>query len=92
MALRMREALKAGELHRFGELLHESWQAKRKISSKISTPRIDQLYACAREHGAIGGKITGAGGGGFLLLYCDAKQPARRPRSLVEGRCAGNGV
>ena len=47
------------------------WQNAR-ISSKISTPRIDQLYACAREHGAIGGKITGAGGGGFLLLYCDA--------------------
>jgi D-glycero-alpha-D-manno-heptose-7-phosphate kinase len=72
VALRMREVLKAGELHRFGELLHESWQAKRKISSKISTTRIDQLYACAREHGAIGGKITGAGGGGFLLLYCEA--------------------
>jgi D-glycero-alpha-D-manno-heptose-7-phosphate kinase len=72
VALRMREALKAGELHQFGELLHESWQAKRRISTKISTPRIDQLYACAREHGAVGGKITGAGGGGFLLLYCDA--------------------
>lgn len=72
VALRMRETLKAGELRQFGELLHESWRAKRKISSKISTPRIDQLYACAREHGAIGGKITGAGGGGFLLLYCEA--------------------
>ena len=72
VSLRMREALKAGELHRFGELLHESWQAKRKISSKISTTRIDQLYARAREYGAIGGKITGAGGGGFLLLYCEA--------------------
>jgi D-glycero-alpha-D-manno-heptose-7-phosphate kinase len=72
VALKMRETLKAGELRRFGELLHESWEAKRRISSKISTPRIDQLYARAREHGAIGGKITGAGGGGFLLLYCDA--------------------
>jgi len=72
IALDMREALKAGELHRFGELLHQSWTAKRRISNRISTPRIDQLYACAREHGAIGGKITGAGGGGFLLLYCDS--------------------
>jgi D-glycero-alpha-D-manno-heptose-7-phosphate kinase len=71
VALRMREALKGGELHRFGELLDESWQAKRNISSKISTARIDQLYALAREHGAIGGKITGAGGGGV-------KPPARR--------------
>jgi D-glycero-alpha-D-manno-heptose-7-phosphate kinase len=74
VALRMREALKGGELHRFGELLDESWQAKRNISSKISTTRIDQLYALAREHGAIGGKITGAGGGGFLLLYCEGNK------------------
>ena len=72
IAPRMRDVLKVGELHRFGELLHESWQAKRKISNKISTPHIDKLYACAQEHGAVGGKITGAGGGGFLLLYCDA--------------------
>lgn len=86
VALRMREALKAGELHRFGELLHESWQAKRRISSKISTPRIDQLYACARKHGAIGGKITGAGGGGFLLLYCDGgKRHAVREALSKEG-------
>lgn len=86
VALKMREALKAGELHRFGELLHESWQAKRRISNKISTPRIDQLYACARDHGAIGGKITGAGGGGFLLLYCDAaNRPAVHEALLKQG-------
>jgi D-glycero-alpha-D-manno-heptose-7-phosphate kinase len=52
-------------------LLHQGWQAKRRISTKISTPRIDELYALALEHGALGGKITGAGGGGFLLLYCE---------------------
>ena len=68
---RMRESLQRGDLRQFGELLHEGWQAKRRISSKISTPRIDQLYSIALEHGAVGGKITGAGGGGFLLLYCE---------------------
>lgn len=53
----------------FGELLHESWQSKRKLSSQVSNPVIDGLYRKAREGGAIGGKITGAGGGGFLLLF-----------------------
>lgn len=66
----MRKVLQQGDLNEFGALLHEGWQAKRRISTKISTPHIDQLYALAREHGALGGKITGAGGGGFLLLYC----------------------
>jgi D-glycero-alpha-D-manno-heptose-7-phosphate kinase len=70
----MRAALQGSDLRQFGELLHESWQAKRRISTKISTPRIDQLYALARERGAVGGKITGAGGGGFLLLYCEPQE------------------
>jgi D-glycero-alpha-D-manno-heptose-7-phosphate kinase len=68
---RMRDTLLAAELQHFGELLHSAWDAKRRISNKISTPRIDQLYALARKHGATGGKITGAGGGGFLLIYCE---------------------
>ena len=53
----------------FGELLHEAWQAKRSLSPKISNSHVDELYECARSAGAIGGKITGAGGGGFLLLF-----------------------
>jgi len=71
LGIRMRDALLNGDLRELGSLLHEGWQAKRRISAKISTPRIDDLYAQAREHGALGGKITGAGGGGFLLLYCE---------------------
>jgi D-glycero-alpha-D-manno-heptose-7-phosphate kinase len=80
LGLQMRETLERGQLQAMGELLHESWQAKRKVSSKISTPRIDKLYALARDHGAIGGKITGAGGGGFLLLYCEKQfqEPVRQ--------------
>jgi D-glycero-alpha-D-manno-heptose-7-phosphate kinase len=71
LAIRMRQALQAGELHEFGRLLREGWESKRRISNKISTARIDQLYSLAMEHGALGGKITGAGGGGFLLFYCE---------------------
>lgn len=53
----------------FGELLHQSWLYKRSLSTKVSTPEIDSLYEAARSEGATGGKILGAGGGGFLLLF-----------------------
>jgi D-glycero-alpha-D-manno-heptose-7-phosphate kinase len=86
LAAEMRDVLQRGQLRKFGELLHEGWQAKRRISSKISTPRIDELYALARHHGAVGGKITGAGGGGFLLLYCEREnQPAVKQVLSAEG-------
>ncbi|HBQ98616.1 MAG TPA: kinase [Cyanobacteria bacterium UBA11691] len=57
------------DLTSFGELLHEAWQVKRSLSEKVSNSHIDGLYAQARAAGAIGGKLTGAGGGGFLLLF-----------------------
>jgi D-glycero-alpha-D-manno-heptose-7-phosphate kinase len=74
-----RNALAAGNLSSFGELLHRSWEAKKRVSDKISTPQIDAMYRVARENGALGGKITGAGGGGFLLLFCplEAKKKVR---------------
>ncbi|HXY48991.1 MAG TPA: hypothetical protein VEI01_06035 [Terriglobales bacterium] len=71
LGLEMRDALQQDNLHHFGELLHQGWMAKRRVSSKISDERIDALYSLARQRGALGGKITGAGGGGFLLLYCE---------------------
>jgi D-glycero-alpha-D-manno-heptose-7-phosphate kinase len=74
LADRMLAALQAADLSLFGSLLDEGWQAKKRISGKISNPRIDHLYQLARHHGARGGKITGAGGGGFLLLYCEGEQ------------------
>ncbi len=64
-----------GDLGDFGRLLHESWMLKRSLSARVSTPAIDEMYAAARRAGALGGKITGAGGGGFLLLYVE---PDRR--------------
>lgn len=53
----------------FGELLHEAWQAKRSLSNKVSNPNVDEIYNQAIAAGAIGGKLTGAGGGGFMLLF-----------------------
>jgi D-glycero-alpha-D-manno-heptose-7-phosphate kinase len=86
LADRMRKSLEEGNLSTFGSLLDEAWQAKKRVSSKISSPRIDQLYQLAREHGAVGGKITGAGGGGFLLLYCEpSHQEALRTAMAAKG-------
>jgi D-glycero-alpha-D-manno-heptose-7-phosphate kinase len=62
--------LQSGNLDAIGHLLHESWQLKKQLASKISNGVLDEMYGAARRAGAIGGKITGAGGGGFLLLYC----------------------
>lgn len=65
----------------FGKLLDTSWQYKRSLSDRVTTPEIDQIYAAAMEAGAEGGKILGAGGGGFLLLFAKPeRQPAIRKR------------
>jgi D-glycero-alpha-D-manno-heptose-7-phosphate kinase len=64
-------ALETGDLKKFGELLHEHWVVKRGLTDNMSSDSIDRWYKIARENGAIGGKIQGAGGGGFLMLYCD---------------------
>lgn len=66
----MKAALLAGDLRDFGLLLHEGWEIKKGLSSKISNVRINEMYETALQNGALGGKITGAGGGGFLLLFC----------------------
>lgn len=79
LAWQMCEALTAQDLDRFGDLLDQSWQMKKRLSERISSGAIDNYYAAARAAGALGGKITGAGGGGFLLLYCPVpRQPAVR--------------
>jgi D-glycero-alpha-D-manno-heptose-7-phosphate kinase len=57
------------DITRFGELLHEAWRAKRSLSASVSNPDVDELFDSAMSAGAIGGKLTGAGGGGFLLLF-----------------------
>ncbi len=65
-----RAALEEGALDEFGLLLDDAWRLKKQLASKVSNPAIDDLYDAAIKAGALGGKITGAGGGGFLLLYC----------------------
>lgn len=72
-----RHALESGDLPRLGSILHRSWERKKRLASGITTPDIDTAYETALEAGALGGKISGAGGGGFLLLYCEPEgQPA----------------
>ena len=70
IAAQMQVCLERGDLAEFARLLHASWQEKRRLAPGLSTSLIDACYALALEKGAAGGKITGAGGGGFLLLYC----------------------
>jgi D-glycero-alpha-D-manno-heptose-7-phosphate kinase len=63
--------LKNGDIRDFGQLLNEAWLAKKQLSNSITTPYIDFLYDNALKAGAIGGKVVGAGGGGFMLLFCE---------------------
>ena len=80
LAGQLREALLRNDTDGFGEVLHANWIEKCKLASGISQPCIDEWYATARAHGAIGGKILGAGGGGFLLLYA----PVNRHREICQ--------
>jgi len=67
------DELKYGDITSFGEILHKGWVNKQKLASNITNPIINSYYEKAREAGAIGGKILGSGGGGFLLFYCEEK-------------------
>ncbi|HEX6512027.1 MAG TPA: GHMP kinase [Chloroflexota bacterium] len=84
ITLEMREMLVRGRLDAFGDLLDAAWQSKQRLASGISTPEIDELYTEAKKAGALGGKITGAGGGGHLLLFCQFDR-RHRIREAVEG-------
>ena len=71
ITVEMKNALLQGQLTNFGRLLHEAWINKKQMARQITTATIDALYETARQYGALGGKILGAGGGGYLLLYCE---------------------
>lgn len=70
LAYAMKDELLKGNLHSFGKLLDYGWESKKRMSSKITNPQIDELYEEAKKAGATGGKLLGAGGGGYLLMYC----------------------
>jgi D-glycero-alpha-D-manno-heptose-7-phosphate kinase len=75
------------DLSEFGKLLHESWLIKRGLSDKITTPRIDEIYTAARDTGALGGKLLGAGGGGFMLIFAPPESHARIKERLKKLLC-----
>jgi D-glycero-alpha-D-manno-heptose-7-phosphate kinase len=78
LGFRIKKALESEDGYAFGELMHEHWESKKKRSGNMSNGRIDELYEIARKNGAVGGKLVGAGGGGFLLLYSENKQKVRK--------------
>lgn len=86
LAHQLRAALSSDDLTAFGEILHEGWMRKRKLASGISSQRIDDWYERGRAAGALGGKILGAGGGGFLLLYAPEERHEAIRAALPELR------
>jgi len=74
MAIQMKNHLLKGNFEGFGRLLDDAWVYKKKLDKQITTSNIDKLYEAAKKKGAIGGKILGAGGGGYLLLFCDFRK------------------
>jgi D-glycero-alpha-D-manno-heptose-7-phosphate kinase len=81
LGYRSKEALESGNLVRFGELMHEHWEHKKRLSGGISNPQIDNWYSQAMRNGAIGGKLVGAGGGGFLMFYAADRGRLRQAMS-----------
>lgn len=81
LAEQMRMSLYNNDISAFGSILHEGWMLKKELATGISNPVIDEAYDCAMQNGALGGKLLGAGGGGFLLFYCpEERQPVLREK------------
>jgi D-glycero-alpha-D-manno-heptose-7-phosphate kinase len=84
LTVEMKAALLLGELEKLGGLLHTAWTEKKRLASQITSSRIDNLYTLGRRYGALGGKILGAGGGGYLLLYVPFQRRQEVARVLTE--------
>ena len=89
LAIAMKNELVRGNIDEMGRLLDEGWELKKQFTEGISNPHVDQIYHQARAAGALGGKLVGAGGGGFLLLFCDF---ARRAQVAKVLQAAGGSV
>jgi len=87
LAVEMKNLLLQRKLNEFGELLHEAWEFKKKMSPRISNTRIDEIYEAGRKAGAIGGKLSGAGGGGFMLFYCSFERKHQVADALRKMGC-----
>jgi len=81
-----RDLLKSGDLSALGALLNETWQMKKKLASGISIPEIDELYQVLLDCGASGGKLLGAGGGGFILFHANSEAHQRIEQTLPDHR------
>ena len=78
LGLRSRKALEEGKTREFGEIMHEHWEHKKIRSGGMSNPEINEWYEAAKDNGAIGGKLVGAGGGGFLMFYTEDRSKLRK--------------
>ena len=83
MGLRSKKALEDGKTDEFAEIMHEHWENKKKRSGGMSNPEINEWYEIAKKNGAIGGKLVGAGGGGFLMFYAEDRNKLRKAMSKV---------
>jgi D-glycero-alpha-D-manno-heptose-7-phosphate kinase len=83
LAQKMKDILNSNDITSFGELLHKNWLLKRSITIDISNKFIDSLYKAGLSAGALGGKILGAGGGGFILFYCDEERQNRLRKAML---------
>lgn len=86
LAYGLRDSIVAGDLDQFGRILNENWMLKRELASSISNDQISKYYNLAMENGALGGKLLGAGGGGFLLFYCPEERQKRLRSALTDLR------
>ena len=84
IAFDVKKALEIGDLNEFGRLLDISWQSKKNLAKGISNPTIDKIYELAKKNGALGGKLTGAGGGGYFMVYCDRPHQKAVTRAMVK--------
>lgn len=82
----LKRCLEKGELNDFGKILHENWIIKQRLASSISNPEIDEIYNTGLKNGALGGKLLGAGGGGFMLFYCEKENQPRLIQALQKLR------
>ena len=79
----LRDELQNNNIDSMGEILHEGWMLKKTLASGISNPAIDEAYNLALKHGAVGGKLLGAGGGGFLLFYVPEESQKKLKEALA---------
>ncbi|MCI4369527.1 MAG: GHMP kinase [Thermoplasmata archaeon] len=84
LAIDMKNQLLRGNIDEMGRLLDEGWQLKKRFTQGISNPQIDRFYTSARDAGALGGKLVGAGGGGYILLFCDFARRANVAKAVQE--------